>query len=58
VACVAAFIVVIGNVGGTLRFGGDRPPGLSSDTVAWARPVAFIVTVYGRRWLRIATAGL
>ena len=39
-ACVAAFVIALGNLGGRLQFGGHGGPVLSSYTVLWAAPVA------------------
>ncbi|MGO9659728.1 MAG: hypothetical protein ACLQVK_20475 [Acidimicrobiales bacterium] len=51
-ACVAAFVIALGHPGGSLRLTGLGGTVLSSDTVRWAAPVTFIVSLYVRRRLR------
>jgi hypothetical protein len=53
-ACVAAFIIALGNPDGNLHLTGLGGTVLSSDTVRWAAPVTFVVSLYVRRRLRTA----
>jgi hypothetical protein len=54
-ACVTAFVIALGNLGGRLQLGGDGGPALSSHTVLWAAPVTFVFSLYLRRRLRKAS---